>query len=99
MDILKALRDLYNEKKRLDVAISSLEARLKATGKVPRTKPARGRRGRKSMSAAERLEVSKRMTLYWEARRAQTSASEVSPQSTTGNPSPSESQQASTTSA
>lgn len=99
MDILKALRDLYNEKKRLDVAISSLEARLKATRRVSTSKPARGRRGRKSMSEAERLEVSERMTLYWEARRAQASPSEVSPQSTTENPSPGEDQQASTTSA
>jgi hypothetical protein len=71
MDIVKALRELYNEKKRLDVAISSLEARVKAARGGSRAKPAAGRRGRKSMSAAEREEVSKRMTLYWEARRAQ----------------------------
>jgi len=68
MDIVKALRELHNEKKRLDATIASLEARLKAarTGSA-----AKRRRGRKSMSAAERLEVSKRMTLYWETRRAQ----------------------------
>ena len=91
MDIVKALRELYNEKKRLDVAIASLEARIRAahTGSAP--KPAKGRRGRKSMSAAERLEVSRRMTLYWEARRAQLQPSAVSP--------PSEDQQASTSSA
>ena len=70
MDIIKALRDLYNERKRLDVAIASLEARVKAARKGSLRKPPQGRRGRKSMSAAERLEVSKRMTLYWEARRA-----------------------------
>ena len=29
MDIVKALRELYNEKKRLDAAIASLEARIK----------------------------------------------------------------------
>ncbi|MGA2877489.1 MAG: hypothetical protein ABSG13_00915 [Bryobacteraceae bacterium] len=99
MDILKALRELYNEKKRLDVAISSLEARLKAARKGSTTKPSRGRRGRKSMSEAERLEVSKRMTLYWEARRAQARPSEVPPQSTTERPSLGEDHQASTTSA
>jgi hypothetical protein len=99
MDIIKALRDLYNEKKRLDVAISSLEARLKAVRKGSATKPSQGRRGRKSMSAAERQEVSKRMTLYWEARRAQTRPSEVSPQSPSDAPSTSEEQQASSTSA
>jgi hypothetical protein len=71
MDIVKALRDLHAEKKRLDLAISSLEARIKAANANSRAKPPRGRRGRKSMSATERLEVSKRMTLYWEARRAQ----------------------------
>jgi hypothetical protein len=72
MDIGKALRELYNEKKRLDAAIAALEARLRAgkTGSVAKTGK---RRGRKSMSAAERLEVSRRMTLYWQARRAQPS--------------------------
>jgi hypothetical protein len=74
MDIAKALRELYNEKKRLDGVIAALEARLKA--KRAGGKPAaKGRRGRKSMSPAERLEVSKRMTLYWESRRAQTRSS------------------------
>jgi hypothetical protein len=71
MDIVKVLRELYDEKKRLDAAISSLEARLKASRTNSGAKPAKGRRGRKGMSAAERLEVSKRMTLYWQARRAQ----------------------------
>jgi hypothetical protein len=99
MDIIKALRDLYNEKKRLDVAISSLEARLKAVRKGSTTKPSQGRRGRKSMSEAERQEVSKRMTLYWEARRAQARPSEVSPPTPADTPSTSEGQQASTTSA
>jgi hypothetical protein len=100
MDIVKALRDLYNEKKRLDVAIATLEARVKAarTGSVT-AKAARSRRGRKSMSAAERLEVSRRMTLYWEARRAKASPSEEPPQSHAENPARNEGQQASTTSA
>ncbi len=71
MDIVKALRELYNEKKRLDVTIAALEARVKAASRGPAAKASKQRRGRKSMSAAERLEVSKRMTSYWEARRAQ----------------------------
>jgi len=71
MDIVKALRELYNEKKRLDAAIALLEARIKASHAGLGAKPAKGRRGRKSMSAAERLEVSRRMRLYWEARRSQ----------------------------
>jgi hypothetical protein len=70
MDIVKALRELYTEKKRLDGAIAALEARIRAAHNGKGAKPAaKGRRGRKSMSDAERLEVSRRMTLYWEARR------------------------------
>jgi septal ring factor EnvC (AmiA/AmiB activator) len=73
MDIIKALRELHAERKRLDSVIASLEAQLAARKKAATRKPP-GRRGRKSMSAAERLAVSKRMTLYWEARRAQIQA-------------------------
>ena len=68
MDVNKALRELHEEKRRLDITIAALEARL---GNGSR---ARGRRGRKSMSPAERLEVSKRMSKYWEARRASAAA-------------------------
>ena len=71
MDIIKALRELHAEKKRLDSVIASLEARLAAARKARTVRKSPQRRGRKSMSAAERLQVSKRMTLYWEARRAQ----------------------------
>jgi hypothetical protein len=71
MDIIKALRELHAEKKRLDAVIASLEAQLGSPRKGVAAPKSSGRRGRKSMSAAERLKVSKRMTLYWEARRAQ----------------------------
>jgi hypothetical protein len=77
MDILKALRELHNEKKRLDAAIAALEARKKAGYLGAKEKPVHSRRGRKSMSAAERLEVSKRMTLYWESRRAQVASASL----------------------
>jgi hypothetical protein len=71
MDIIKALRELHAERKRLNILIASLEAQSVARKRgAPQTL---GRRGRKSMSAAERLEVSRRMTMYWEARRAQQS--------------------------
>lgn len=68
MDVQKALRELYSEKKILDSAISALEARLKKNlaSRSPK------RRGRKSMSAEERRAVSERMSRYWQARRAQT---------------------------
>ncbi len=65
MDIQKALNELYEEKKRLDWTISTLEARLKKVSVVSRS-----RRGRKSMGGEERLEVSKRMSAYWAGRRA-----------------------------
>ncbi|HTR38758.1 MAG TPA: hypothetical protein VMH80_22785 [Bryobacteraceae bacterium] len=63
MDIVKTLKELYEEKKRLDAAIARLETRV-----GPRL--AKSRRGRKSMGAAERQEVSRRMRRYWAARRA-----------------------------
>jgi hypothetical protein len=91
MDIVKALRELYNEKKRLDAGIAALEARIKASRTGSGAKSVKRRRGRKSMSAAERLEVSKRMKLYWEDRRAR--------QRSSGATSSSESQQASSNSA
>jgi hypothetical protein len=67
MDLKKALHELYGEKKRLDRAIHALEAGRKASSRAP----ARIRRGRRMMSAEERREVSKRMSAYWRAKRAQ----------------------------
>jgi|ERR1700689_4295775 hypothetical protein len=76
MDVNKALRELHEEKRRLDITIAALEARLDSGSRT------RGRRGRKSMSAAERLEVSRRMSKYWEARRASAATLEAdAPQS------------------
>jgi len=72
MDIYKALQDLYAEKAKLERAIASLEElqRLGA-GSVPGLPPAGKRRGRKSMNAEEREEVSRRMRKYWANRRKQ----------------------------
>jgi hypothetical protein len=71
MDINKTLKELYEEKKRLDSAIARLEEPVR-----PRPdKPPKSRRGRKSMSATERLEVSRRMKRYWDARRTKKQAS------------------------
>jgi hypothetical protein len=64
------LRELRAERDRIDQAIAILE-RLQAyrSGeKVPWTPPPR--RGRKSMGAAERQAVSKRMKSYWLSRRS-----------------------------
>ncbi len=76
MDLYKAIRELVEERKRIDRIIVSLEAMLKkggvpALGDVARkTAPAK-RRGRKSMSHEERLQVSERMARYWAAKRSE----------------------------
>ena len=67
MDLQKAIRDLYEEKERIDGVIASLELYLKTKGAVV----AKRKRGRKSMGSAERQEVSERMRNYWAARRTQ----------------------------
>jgi hypothetical protein len=69
MDLYKAIQDLYAEKEKLERVIASLEELQRAGGVgavIP--KPPK-RRGRKSMSARERREVSERMKKYWEGRR------------------------------
>ncbi len=73
MDVNKALRELHQEKRQLDLTIAALESRLKVAR-------GRSRRGRKSMSAGERQEVSRRMLKYWETRRAAASALRAEPQ-------------------
>ena len=66
MDLNRALRDLYEEKKYLDRAIARLEARLVSLN----ANRDRSTRGRKEMGPEERVKVSERMTAYWAARRA-----------------------------
>jgi hypothetical protein len=68
MNINKAIRDLYEEKKRLDRVIASLEEMQRNAAAQPATAPEK-KRGRKSMNAQARQEVSERMKRYWEARR------------------------------
>lgn len=69
MDIAAVLQELYLQKERLEKAIAALED-LQAT---PTSVGVLGgkRRGRKSMGAEERQEVSRRMTKYWASRRKQ----------------------------
>lgn len=67
MDLQKAIRELYDEKKRIDGVIASLEQYLRTNGNItPKRK-----RGRKSMSPDERQEVSARMRTYWASRRVE----------------------------
>lgn len=67
MDLNKVIRDLYEEKKRLDQIINSLEQIQMAAAENP--VPTERRRGRKSMDAKARQEVSNRMKIYWASRR------------------------------
>ena len=69
MDLIKIIHDLRQERDKLAAIISSLE-QLQGTGtSVPQSHTSR--RGRRSMDAAGRLEVSRRMKQYWENRRKQ----------------------------
>jgi hypothetical protein len=64
MDLNKAIRDLYEELRKLNEVIASLE-QFESTGTLPAPK----RRGRKSMDENERQVVSDRMKKYWATRR------------------------------
>ncbi len=68
MDLYRIIRELVQERNRLQRIIESLEE-MKPSGKV-QTRPTGKRRGRKSMDHAARAEVSARMTRYWAQRRA-----------------------------
>jgi len=70
MNINKAIRELYQEKKRLDHVIASLEE-MQRNGALLEAVPPSKRRGRKSMDGPARQEVSQRMKRYWAARRKQ----------------------------
>ena len=68
MDLFKAIAELQVEKEKLDRVIASLVELLHSKS-GPAVPSGRSPRGRKSMSAKERLEVSARMTGYWAGRR------------------------------
>jgi len=68
IDLRKVLKDLYTQRERLEHVITSLEALQQgSTAGLPTEK--KSNRGRKSMGAEERREVSERMRKYWAARR------------------------------
>ena len=69
MDLHKAIQDLYAEKEKLERVIASLEELQRTAGALPVLPKPVKRRGRKSMNAAERQEVSERMRKYWASRR------------------------------
>ena len=69
MDLYKAIQDLYAEKEKLERVIASLEELQRTAGSLPLPPTGGKRRGRKSMNAKERQEVSERMKKYWAGRR------------------------------
>ena len=68
MDLRKTIQALYEERAKLERVIASLEE-LQRTTLTVAPKAEKGRRGRKSMPADERAEVSERMKKYWAGRR------------------------------
>lgn len=71
VDLNKLLADLRQELARKEAAIAALEA-LHDPERAAPSPTRRENRGRKSMGAAEREEVSARMKRYWAARRQDT---------------------------
>jgi hypothetical protein len=68
MDLIGMIRSLYADKERLDRVIAALEELQHDSQRLPYGFPG-NRRGRKSMGADERQEVSVRMKKYWANRR------------------------------
>lgn len=67
LDLQKAIRELYEEKERIDGVIASLEQYLRTNV----SGVSKRKRGRKSMGPEERQEVSARMRSYWAGRRTE----------------------------
>lgn len=70
MDLIRTISDLRAQLDQINRVIASLEE-LARSVQTPGQTPAamRSRRGRKSMGAEERREVSERMRRYWAKRR------------------------------
>ena len=81
MDLYKAIKDLLDEKNRLDQVIHSLELLQLSevrSDKMPGGSPyPRSNRGRKHMDEGERVVVSERMRRYWASRRAAKAAAQA----------------------
>jgi hypothetical protein len=77
MDLYKAIQDLYAEKEKLERVIASLEELQRTSGDLPDVPKPGKRRGRKSMNAQERQEVSDRMKRYWDSRRRRAESLEI----------------------
>jgi hypothetical protein len=69
MELYRIIRELMQERNRLQRIIDSLEQMNPAS--MTQVRPQGKRRGRKSMDRAARDEVSERMKRYWAQRRAE----------------------------
>jgi hypothetical protein len=73
VDLYRIIRELVEERDRVELLVRSLESMLH-TGESSAGRTIPGRRGRKSMDALARQEVSERMKRYWATRRREKSA-------------------------
>jgi hypothetical protein len=78
MDLYRIIRELTQERDRLQRIIDSLEE-MKPEGRAQVRTDRGKRRGRKSMDVAGREEVSDRMKRYWARRRVEQSGNGQSP--------------------
>jgi hypothetical protein len=78
VDLYEAIRGLYEEKKKLDKLIASLES-VSADGDSAARSPLKPAR-RRHFSAEKRREISERMRRYWAARREQNEAAAREPE-------------------
>jgi hypothetical protein len=69
LDLTKIIQELQKERAQLEAIISSLE-QLQDPNSSTGGENSPSRRGRRSMDAEGRLEVSRRMKQYWEKRRS-----------------------------
>jgi len=74
MDIYRIIRELVEERNRISKIIASLDE-IVPEGRKSTSKAKGSRRGRKSMDASARQEVSERMKRYWASRREETANS------------------------
>ena len=77
MDITELIRELKEQRRRVERTIAALEAiwGVQGTaGQSPYAPPPTARRGRKAMPEPERQEVSRRMKEYWAVWRRERAA-------------------------
>ena len=86
MDLYEAIRALHEEKKRIDRLIAVLEELQRSSDRQPAA--SKRRRGRKTMSAEERRQVSERMKRYWAQRKQREQAAMADAASPASQPDP-----------